>query len=66
MDIIIIKGVTQWAKSPKKKSVGAYFWQYGTVFSAELTKNALLQVLPTGYTDNIKELTVFKENKIEY
>jgi len=22
---------SQWAKSPKKQSVGVYFWQYGTV-----------------------------------
>jgi len=24
--------LTQWAKSPKKQSLGVYFWQYGTVF----------------------------------
>jgi len=23
---------SQWAKSPKKQSVGVYFWQQGTVF----------------------------------
>jgi len=40
---------SQWAKSPKKQSVGVYF----TVFECRINKNALLQIvflasLPTG------------------
>jgi len=30
---------TQLAKSPKKKSVAVYFWQYGTYFECRINKN---------------------------
>jgi len=39
--------VTQWAKSPKKQSVGVYFLQHSTVFECRINKNALLQTVET-------------------
>jgi len=37
--------VSQWAKSPKKQSVGVRFRQHGTVFQVLINKNALLQTV---------------------
>jgi len=45
--------ITQWAKSPKKQSVGVYLRHYALYFVCQINKNALLQtvilaILPTG------------------
>jgi len=29
--MLLMRVATQWAKSPKKRSIGVYFWPYGTV-----------------------------------